>query len=213
MDSLASMSLCFHQDLIFAVIPHSMKSRKWYDRIRGVQYVHCVMHKCNMVKVGCTRNEIHVNHVKKHVNCSKMGTFVKVGREYNNFRETRGNVTEAGKIGGHSKIGGKIREKVIRNFGVWKSEIFSGKGKIVKIFRKVWFFFENRVGNLKQGGNASWHQGDGRPWIGSATTRKNVQRFECFFDRKTTRLIRKFVIKHSLRTSHPGFLTHLLNIQ
>jgi len=29
---------------------------------RGVQYVHWVMHKCIMVKVG--RNEMHVKHVK-----------------------------------------------------------------------------------------------------------------------------------------------------
>ena len=29
---------------------------------RGVQYVHCVMHKCIMVKVG--GNEIHIKHVK-----------------------------------------------------------------------------------------------------------------------------------------------------
>ena len=31
-------------------------------RGRGVQYVHCVMHKCIMVKVG--GNEIHVKYVK-----------------------------------------------------------------------------------------------------------------------------------------------------
>ena len=49
--------------------------------------------------------------------------FVKVGGN-NNFRETGGECTEAGKIGGNSKIGRKIqnlwsmtKEKVIRNFG------------------------------------------------------------------------------------------------
>jgi len=47
-------------------------------------------------------------------------------------------------------------------FGVWKWEIFSGKGKICEIFQKVQKFVENR-GNLKQGENASWPQGDGRP--------------------------------------------------
>ena len=34
-----------------------------YSRIRGVQYVHCVMHKCIMVKVGGHEN--HRKYVKK----------------------------------------------------------------------------------------------------------------------------------------------------
>ena len=38
---------------------------------RGVQYVHCMMHKCIMVKVG--GNEKHVKHVKKHINLMKLG--------------------------------------------------------------------------------------------------------------------------------------------
>jgi len=33
-----------------------------YHLVRGVQYVHCVMHKCIVVKVG--GNEIHVKYVK-----------------------------------------------------------------------------------------------------------------------------------------------------
>ena len=37
--------------------------------IRGVQYVHCVMHKCIMVKLG--GNETHVKYVKKYVNFTK----------------------------------------------------------------------------------------------------------------------------------------------
>ena len=36
---------------------------------RSVQYVHCVMHKCIMVKVG--GNEKHIKYVKKHVNLMK----------------------------------------------------------------------------------------------------------------------------------------------
>src|SRR6218665_4050137 len=37
------------------------------------------------------------------------------------------------------------------------------------------------------------------------------QRFECFFDSKTTQIITTCVIKHSLVTSHPGFFKHLFN--
>ena len=51
---------------------------------RGVQYVHCVMHKCIMVKVG--GYEKHIKYVK-HVNFTKMsGEFAKVG-EKRNFGE------------------------------------------------------------------------------------------------------------------------------
>src|SRR6218665_1074192 len=47
------------------------------QRCRGVQYVHCVMHKCIMVKLG--GNEKH-KVCKKHVNCRKLGLkFAKVG--------------------------------------------------------------------------------------------------------------------------------------
>ena len=47
---------------------------------RGVQYVHWVMHKCIMVKVGGKRNIRKV--CKKQVNLSKTGRkFVKVGGE------------------------------------------------------------------------------------------------------------------------------------
>jgi len=45
---------------------------------RGVQYVHWVMHKCIMVKVGGKRNTRKV--CKKQVNLSNTGgKFVKVG--------------------------------------------------------------------------------------------------------------------------------------
>ena len=47
---------------------------------RGVQYVHWVMHKCIMVKVGGKRNTRKV--CKKPVNLSKTGgKFIKVGRK------------------------------------------------------------------------------------------------------------------------------------
>ena len=47
---------------------------------RDVQYVHCVMHKCIMVKLG--GNDKHIKYVKKHVNSKKSwGEFAKVGGE------------------------------------------------------------------------------------------------------------------------------------
>ena len=65
--------------------------------MRGVRYVHWVMHKCIMVKVG--GNEIHKVY-KKKVNFSKTeGKFFKVG-ENNNFHETWRKCTGTGKIGG-----------------------------------------------------------------------------------------------------------------
>ena len=59
-----------------------------YAVLRGVQYVHWVMHKCIMVKVG--GNEIHVKYVKVGGN--------------NSFSETGGKCTETAKIGGSSKF-------------------------------------------------------------------------------------------------------------
>ena len=49
-------------------------SYRWYETtfvfVRGVQYVHLVMHKCIMVKAG--RSEIHRKYVKQ-VKFSKTG--------------------------------------------------------------------------------------------------------------------------------------------
>ena len=71
---------------------------------RGVQYVHWVMHKCIMVKVG-GKNTRKV--CKKQVNLPKTGgKFVKDGGK-NNFRETGGECTETAKIGGKFEICGR----------------------------------------------------------------------------------------------------------
>src|SRR6218665_3573857 len=72
---------------------------------RGVQYMHWVMHKCIMVKVGGKRNTRKV--CKKQVKLSKTGgQFFKVGGN-NNFRETGGKCTKTGKIGGKFEICGR----------------------------------------------------------------------------------------------------------
>ena len=67
---------------------------------RGVQYVHWVMHKCIMVKVGGKRNTQKAR--KKQVNLSKTGgTFLKVGGEIIILAKQGGNVP---KQGGNSKF-------------------------------------------------------------------------------------------------------------
>ena len=50
-----------------------------------------------------------------------------------------------------------------QKFWLMKMECFSGKGKICEIFVTSENFLKIG-GNLKQGGNASWPQGDGRSW-------------------------------------------------
>ena len=65
---------------------------------RGVQEVHCVMHKCIMVKLEGKRKTHKV--CKKHVNFMKSrGKFAKVGGN-NNFLKIWGKCTETAKIGG-----------------------------------------------------------------------------------------------------------------
>src|SRR6218665_2168384 len=67
---------------------------------RGVQYVHWVMHKCIMVKVGGGNTR---KVCKKLVNFFKTeGKFVKVGGS-NNFRQSGGKCTKTGKIGGETQ--------------------------------------------------------------------------------------------------------------
>ena len=50
----------------------------------GVQYVHCVMHKCIMVKAG--GNEIHVKYAKSRKFIEIRGKFAVVGGK-KNFRK------------------------------------------------------------------------------------------------------------------------------
>ena len=68
----------------------------------GVQYVHWVMRKCIMVKVGGKRNT--------HKVCKKLVNFSKTGRKVggnNNFCETEGKCTQTGKIGVKFEICGR----------------------------------------------------------------------------------------------------------
>ena len=112
-----------------------------YKTSRGVQYVNWVMHKCIMVKVG---GEIHVKYVKSCWMFWKQREFWKQG-EIQNFRESGGKCSKTGKIGGQIRnLWSMTKKKVVRNFGGWKWEICSGKGKMFEIFQKVPKFFENR---------------------------------------------------------------------
>jgi len=56
-------SFSFMYMLIVIVFPHHNLG---INSLRGVQYVHCVMHKCIMVKLGGTKNTMYVKKkVKK----------------------------------------------------------------------------------------------------------------------------------------------------
>src|SRR6218665_3130058 len=69
---------------------------------RGVQYVHCVMHKCIMVKVG--RNEKHIGRkaCKTYFKKSE-GKFTKVGGS-EQFSEIVRECIVVAKIGGNYKL-------------------------------------------------------------------------------------------------------------
>ena len=82
-----------------------MKTKIKIGLYRGVQYVHWVMRKCIMVKLGGKRNTRKV--CKKQVNLSKtLGKFVKVGGIIF-FAKQGGKCTETGKIGGNFEICGR----------------------------------------------------------------------------------------------------------
>jgi len=69
---------------------------------RGVQYVHCVMHKCIMVKLGGKRKTCKV--CKKQVRFPKSGgKFQKVGGN-NKFPEIGRKCSVLAKTGGNSKF-------------------------------------------------------------------------------------------------------------
>jgi len=68
--------------LTYAVSGNVRRRGRGLATRRGVQYVHCVTHKCIMVKVG--GNEIHTKYVKTRKCNENRGKFVKVG-EKNNF--------------------------------------------------------------------------------------------------------------------------------
>ena len=69
-----------------------------YITFRGVQYVHWVMHKCIMVKVGGKRNTHKVR--KKQVNFSKTGGNLSKQREIIIFAKQEGKCIETAKMGG-----------------------------------------------------------------------------------------------------------------
>src|SRR6218665_1446573 len=68
----------------------------WSPNCRGVQYVHWVMHKCIMVKVGGGNTH---KVCKKLVNFPKTGVEICESRGGNNFRQSGGKCTKTGKIG------------------------------------------------------------------------------------------------------------------
>src|SRR6218665_3552388 len=83
--------------------------------LRGVQYVHWVMHKCIMVKVGGKQNTQKV--CKKQVNFSKTeGKLFKVGEQII-FAKQGENLLTQGKWGGIRNLLSTTKKKVTINFG------------------------------------------------------------------------------------------------
>src|SRR6218665_1579108 len=73
--------------------------------VRGVQYVHWVMHKCIMVKVG---GKVHVKYVKsRRIWLKQEGTICKSRGERIIFAKQGWKCTETAKIGGKFKICGQ----------------------------------------------------------------------------------------------------------
>src|SRR6218665_1226300 len=86
---------------------------------RGVQYVHWVMYKCIMVKVGGKRNTHKV--CKKEVNFSKTGGEICQSRgKFFSLRDG-GKCSETGKIGGIIEMFGRQLEKGHQKF--WRMKI------------------------------------------------------------------------------------------
>src|SRR6218665_2985677 len=100
---------------------------------RGVQYVHWVMHKCIMVKVGGKRNTRKV--CKKQVNLPKTGgKFVKVGERII-FAKQGGKCTETAKIGGKIRnLWAMTKKRSSEILADESQEIFREKVKLSKIF-------------------------------------------------------------------------------
>jgi len=131
---------------------------------KGVQYLHWVMHKCIMVKVG-GRNEIHRKYVKSRWFFRKQGGIFESRGEHNNFRETGGEMYWNRETEGEIRnLWSMTKNKVIRNFGWWKSKKFSGKVTFLKFSTESDNF--SKIGGKSETGREMHHclRGDGRPW-------------------------------------------------
>src|SRR6218665_1503130 len=95
-----------------AIAKSSVMSR---EVSRGVQYVHWVMHKCIMVKVG---GEITLKVCKKLLNFSKTGGKILKSRGgIINFANQGGNAVKQAKQGEIRNLWPMTKKKVFRNFG------------------------------------------------------------------------------------------------
>jgi len=121
-----------------------------FDKLfyRGVQYVHYVKHKCIRVKLG--GNEKHIKHVKIRKSDEIRGVNFKKYEGSNNFREIAGYWNS------------DDLKKVVRNFGGWNVNKFSGKGEIGQISTESEKF--SGKGESETEGKCIIVSGDGRPW-------------------------------------------------
>src|SRR6218665_2024178 len=104
-----------------------MSTSIWGGKSKGVKYVHWVMHKCTMVKVGGKQNTQKV--CKKQVNFSKTGggIFESRGEIIIFAKQGRGNIPEQDKQGGNLKFEVDDLKKGHQKFWRMKIEKFVGK--------------------------------------------------------------------------------------
>ena len=128
---------------------------------RGVQYVHWVMHKCIMVKVGGKRNTYKV--CKKQVNSFKTGGEIFESRgEIIIFANQGGKCSKTGKTGGKFEICGRQKFSLADENRKFCRE----KVKFQKFFRKSKKI--SKIGGKSETGgeNASWPQKGWTPLCG-----------------------------------------------
>ena len=145
---------------------------------RGVQYVHWVMHKCIMVKVGGKRNTQKV--CKKQVNFAKTEREIVESRGNNNFRETEGMYWNRENRGIFEICDWWLEKKVIRHF---ETEKIFGKRSNCENFPqslKILNFSKMGGGNLKQREMHHGLMGDGRLWTSVKYYLSSVMAFKHF---------------------------------
>ena len=140
------------KNIVRVVSTQTTLSRSEEEQIRGFQYVHCVMHKCIMVKLGGKR----IKYVKKHVN------FTQSGGNLQKLLFLR-NSTETAEIGGKFQICSRCLKRGHRKF--WRMKIRKKfREKVCENFPRSLKICLEIGGNLKQGEMHHCLGGGGHPW-------------------------------------------------
>ena len=168
-------------------------------RCRGVQYVHWVMHKCIMVKVGGKRNTRKV--CKKQVNLCKTGGKICQSTGEIIISLNRGKCTETAKIGGKFEICGRWLKKRSSEISADENqEIFQGKVKFLTFSSEYENF--STIGGKSETGGKMHHglRGDGRPCPLPRGRHKRMPYIACPINTCTT-----CMHVYALRSLSPGF--------